>query len=700
MRELGQKLLRVLAMSPLELRVRTAEQWRGWNERLATVIGLARSNPLPHGFKDGRALALLRQFQSRSFYSCRAECDSTALKQSFRELFPGRTDAIAEEAELICVGSLRLFGGTVTFADGKVDWHLDWKTGQHFPVKFYRDIVALDRNRQADIKRVWETNRQQFLLTLGKAYLLTRKQNYAQCAVRMIESWIHFNPPYRGVNWKEGLEEAVRVLSWIWTLRMIADADALTEESCRRILGSLALQLNHIEQHLSLYSSPNTHLLGEALALVVVGLAFPSLGPTRRGVPRALRILEEQLEQQVAADGSHREKAAYYHCYALDMYLLATILGRQHGVKFSPGWMKRVEKMAEFLLAILRPDGSLARFGDDDGGRTVQLSDKDYYNPRALLALAATLFERGDLKRAAGELPEEVFWILGPAGALLYTRLEEKEPEDRTMWFENAKLGIMRTGWLPDDLWLASQAQPMGMLTAGHSHAGLLSFELSLGGKNVIVDPGTYTYRMGGPWREQFRGMQAHNVVQIDEKHWYASAGPFRWERMDSVHPLSLNAWPRHGLRVGYRARDAAGQELQHVRTFVAESARAVWIHDHFKGVGKHRLTFWLHFAPGCHVRRKEPYEFEIEFGDTTVRLVLNRFGDFHWQVFEGSEDPPAGWVSPCFDQRVQAPTLYIEDEADFPAEREMRVRTEPSPRPEVTSSTNASKQEAEPRET
>jgi hypothetical protein len=33
----------------------------------------------------------------------------------------------------------------------------------------------------------------------------------------------------------------------------------------------------HLEFNLSVYYSPNTHLLGEALALFVIGLAFPEL---------------------------------------------------------------------------------------------------------------------------------------------------------------------------------------------------------------------------------------------------------------------------------------------------------------------------------------------------------------------------------------------------------------------------------------
>jgi hypothetical protein len=666
--DLARKLARLLQMSPREIGVRSAERWWGWRESLAAGKRVAE------GLDTAGGPILSQQIRSQPFYFFKEGSDPRGLAQRFQELFPEQKDAILQEAEFICAGSLGLFQQTVNFEKGRIDWHLDWRTGKRFPSIFYRKINSLDQGWGADLKRVWETNRQQFLVKLGQAYLLTRRQKYAEYAVSLINSWLESNPPYLGVNWKEGLEEGLRLLSWLWTLRMIADASVLTTENERQILASLEFQRDHIERHLSLYSSPNTHLLGEALALFVVGLMFPGRERAKRGVTRARGILEEQLDRQVAQDGSHREKAAYYHCYALDMYLLATVLGVQHGLSFSSHWMNRVERMAEFLLSILRPDGSLARFGDDDGGRTIRLGAEDYYHPTALLAVAAILFDRGDFKRVVGKLPEEVFWILGPDGVLRYEQLVEREPQKQRMWFGDARLAVLRTGWGAKESWLVCQEDPMGMLTAGHSHAGLLSFELFMDGKPVIVDPGTYTYGGGSPWRDHFRRVEAHNGVRIDRKACYLPAGPFRWKRRNSVDPLSRGDWPDRGVKLGYRTKCARRKPLQHLRTIVVDSSRTVSIHDQFEGSGKHCLTFWLHFALGCHLRRKGELEFEIQLDDRAVQLALEGFGSFQCQIWEGSEDPIAGWVSPSFDHRALAPTLCIEEEGELPTERTIRL--------------------------
>jgi len=292
--DLVRKLTRLFQMSPREMAARSAERWWGWRESLAAGHGIA------DGLDTVGEPILSQQIRSRPFYFCKGGSDFGGLAQRFQELFPERKDAILQEAESICAGSLRLFQQSVDFADGRINWHCDWKTGKCFPVVFYRKIFALDPAWGADFKRVWEINRQQFLVKLGQAYLLTQRQRYAECAVALINSWIESNPPYLGVNWKEGLEEGLRLLSWLWTLRMIADTPVLSTENERRILGSLKLQRHHIERHFSLYSSPNTHLLGEALALFTVGLMFPELWRGKQVGARALRILEEQLDRQVA----------------------------------------------------------------------------------------------------------------------------------------------------------------------------------------------------------------------------------------------------------------------------------------------------------------------------------------------------------------------------------------------------------------
>ena len=49
-----------------------------------------------------------------------------------------------------------------------------------------------------------------------------------------------------------------------------------------------------------------------------------------------------------------------------------------------------------------------------------------------------------------------------------------------------------------------------------HGHADALSITLSVGGKETLVDPGTYRYNGEPEFRKYFKGTRAHNTVTID----------------------------------------------------------------------------------------------------------------------------------------------------------------------------------------
>src|SRR5205814_1165102 len=139
------------------------------------------------------------------------------------------------------------------------------------------------------------------------------------------------NPPLMGINWASMLELGLRSISWVWALNFFAEDHADTQPWIVDLLIALDRQLAHVEQNLSYYFSPNTHLLGEALALYVCGQALPELKASRRRAETGRRILIAEIGRQILSDGGHCERSAHYHRYALDFYLLAFVVARLTG---------------------------------------------------------------------------------------------------------------------------------------------------------------------------------------------------------------------------------------------------------------------------------------------------------------------------------------------------------------------------------
>ena len=348
-----------------------------------------------------------------------------------------------------------------------------------------------------DHKFIWELNRHQHLVPLAQAFLLQGDAaNLAEIQLQ-IESWLEQNPFQQGINWASALEVAFRAMSWMLVDCLVGQR--LPGEFRRKLLHTLYLHGCYIENNLSIYFSPNTHLLGEALALDQLGLFFAGYPRAARWESLGAKLMLEQMEQQVRGDGSHFEQSSYYHVYALDMFL-------QHATLRDPGqpYMGRLERMADYLGALLGPSGRLPYLGDDDGGR---LSNP--YGPRdrfgcATLAAAERILGRGEEKRQSHLFPD-------------------------------AGIAVMLSG----DNQVIVDAGGFGPWGAGHSHADALSVIARVGGEEILIDPGTYTYVGDASWRDWFRGTSAHNTIRIDGRDQAIPDGPFRWRNHPEVRILS-----------------------------------------------------------------------------------------------------------------------------------------------------------------
>ncbi|MBW8862813.1 MAG: hypothetical protein JF601_10675, partial [Acidobacteria bacterium] len=174
-------------------------------------------------------------------------------------------------------------------------------------------------------------NRHQHWVALGRAYWLTDDPKYRNRCLAELRSWLDTNPPLMGINWTSMLELAFRSLSWLWAINFFAAPAADDAPWLVDLLVAIDRQLAHVERNLSYYFSPNTHLLGEALALYVTGTALPELAASGRRAALGRKILLDEIPRQIAADGGHCERSTHYHRYTLDFYLLALIVARIGG---------------------------------------------------------------------------------------------------------------------------------------------------------------------------------------------------------------------------------------------------------------------------------------------------------------------------------------------------------------------------------
>ncbi len=390
--------------------------------------------------------------------------------------------------------------------------------------------------------------------------------------------------PYgRGINWASALEVAFRAISWLWILHLAGNA---LPADCRAgLIEGLYQHGAYLEHNLSVYFSPNTHLLGEAVALYAIGALLDSLPHAACWRSTGARIVEEELQRQVRADGSHFEQSSYYHVYAVDFFLFYTVLREAETGRRLEAVRTRLSGMAEYLWALLGPGGAIPFLGDDDGGRLFHpYGDRSRFG-RASLAASAAFLERREWPSAPGDLSEIGAWWLGES--VMGSGCPDWKPFPRSMLFANSDVAVLQL----EDAQVVIDARGFGAGGAGHSHASALSLVLRRGVADLLIDPGTFTYISDPVQREWFRSTAAHNTVRINGADQAIAAGPFRWRGKPETEILEWQATPplmRAAVRYG---------QIRHIRS-VRWEGRQLVVEDIIEGPsGEYLIEQFWHLA-------------------------------------------------------------------------------------------------------
>lgn len=576
----------------------------------------------------------------------------------FRRLFGDAEAAkFIQDAEGLLDGRIRLLGLPPIDVGTDIDWHREPLSGKRSPLKHWKEFDDLDSSESGNKKILWELNRHQQFFTLGVAYVLTSDERFASLFAEQISCWMEQNLPAIGVNWSSSLEVAFRSMSWIWALHLFRESDALTPELFRRIVRYLYLHARHIEHYLSTYYSPNTHLTGEALGLYYLGTQLRFFRDAARWRKLGEDILFAEITKQILPDGVYFEQSTWYHRYTLDIFSQFTILrslDQQADVHPRAGEFEtRLNAAFDHAMHLTGPDGTTPLIGDDDGGRMLPLTHDPADDFRGTLAVGAVLLGNDELKFASGGLSEEVFWLMGPAGAAAFEQQGSALPRTASKGFRDGGYFVMRDGWEDTDNLLIVDCGNVGSLAGGHGHADALSIEVSIHGKPVLVDSGTYTYHASPDIRDYFRSSLAHNTLAVDGRSSSEPGSTFNWRTRAESTLVSWLTEDRfdlfEGSHDGYQRLD---DPVTHRRSILALKNDYWIIRDTAETTGSHEYALNFHFAADVIPVIGDAGEW---VGNNGHRIYT--FGD------HGQWERKESWISRSHESKVNAPYMrYVSD--------------------------------------
>lgn len=593
-------------------------------------------------------------------------------------LLPRGFDAVVytAAAERVLAGRFDVFALEDADLGFPPQWNRDPKTGTIAPLEFGKTLNYRDERVVGDIKYLWEPNRHAELVTLARAWYLSGDERYAEGCRTLLESWFDQCPYPLGPNWTSSLEHAVRLANWAVTWLLLGE-QAIGEPGSpfrQRWLQGIYQHCHFIAGHFSRHSSANNHLLGELMGLFIGATVWPLWPESAAWRTRAAQEFEEQALLQNAPDGVNREQAIWYQHEVADMMLLAGLFGRANGHEFSPAFWTRLERMLEFIAALMDRDGNVPMIGDADDARLVPLARVDVY--RSLLATGAVLFRRGDFKAKAGAFDDKSRWLLGDAAQQAFEALPVPPSEEPRRDFEAGGYAILGTGFgTEQEIRIVADAGPLGYLSiAAHGHADALAFTLTVGGYELLIDPGTYAYHTQHAWRDYFKGTSAHNTVRVDGLDQAVSGGSFLWTRHATAQRQQFTSNPTHDRWVashdGYRRlRDP----VLHQRTLHLDKAtRVLQVTDRLECRGRHRVELFWHAHEECAVAGVAK---GIVLRRASVSATLhmpNQRGSA--RIVAGQDEPPLGWVSRSFDVKAPCSTVVWDGEIEGTTELTTRI--------------------------
>jgi hypothetical protein len=577
------------------------------------------------------------------------------LLETLRHRLPQQAEQIVRQADKICQHRFDLLGYEDLDFGTPINWHLDPVHGKQAPRKTFHRIKYLDFNQAGDCKIIWELNRHQHLVTLAKAYRLTQDHRYADELLAQWRHWQQENPYPIGINWASSLEVAFRTLSWVWIYYLLEGTPAMPPDFRNQWLQAQALNGRHIERYLSTYFSPNTHLLGEAVALFFLGTLCPKLSSAERWQTTGWQLIQQETRRQVQPDGFHFEQSTYYHVYALDMFLHATVLASVNQIPVPDELEQTLQRMLDVLLLLGRA-GAPPRFGDDDGGRFFDPARNQSEHLLDPLATGAVLFHRGDFKAAASDLREETIWLLGQQGVAEWDSLESTRPKMASASLPDEGLYLLTSNSTTQ---LLIHAGPQFAQRPGHGHADSLSVSLQSQGHTLLIDPGTFAYV--GDERNLFRTTAKHNALRIDGTSQSEPAGLFAWKPSTGA---TVKQWiPGETFDLFSGSIDHYGgltPPVAHRRLVFSLKSGLFLVRDAVRGTGKHRLDISWHLGPEMQFRAERLFSVK----GTSAGLAILCVEKHGW-----AEEVRKDVWSPVYGRKEPITVLNFGTLATLPAE-------------------------------
>jgi len=398
-----------------------------------------------------------------------------------------------------------IFGHKVHYAD--ITWNRDYISGYDFPDERF-DKITIKRffNRGIDIKFPWELSRCYFFVAWGQNYRITKDYDYYIIFKNTLISWIRENPFLFGVNWHCTMEVAIRASNWIIACELFENEIRKDQDFENEISKSLQQHALYIDWFTE--NKKNNHEISNYAGLLLLSLSLAKHTKSAQWNDKAIKGLENSMQNQVFDDGVSYEYSTSYHRLVLEFFAVSAIACRSNGIELSLAYYKKLFRMFEFTAAYINAAGMEPQINDNDSGRFIVFNDTKGGDHFYLLSLGEHIYNYSFISQCKDPQPDLTCWL--PDIHRKQDMHIEKRNTTESIAFDTSGFYFLKNR--DSNLMINCNSIDEHSLVL-HKHFDLGSFTLSHKDKMIIIDPGTYTYTRSLTKRNYFRSVRSHNTV-------------------------------------------------------------------------------------------------------------------------------------------------------------------------------------------
>lgn len=555
--------------------------------------------------------------------------------------------------------------GSGTVKLNPIDWHLDFKSGFRWPRgKFYLRYKQVDLANDADVKVPWELSRCHHMLWLGEAYLITRDEKYAKEVVDQLEWWIDENPLMYSINWTCAMDVAIRAVNWMYAINMVGASTALNEEALKRIHRSLFEHGWFISRNLEKwYPYSANHYAANTAGLLFLGQFFKGTNEGKKWWHYALMEYFLEVRFQVLPSGAHFERCISYHRLMTELFAYPYFMLQRVKEPIPLDIQLRVESMFDFTNHYTKYNGMAPQMGDNDDGRLLPFVKRDFRVHDYLLSIGCMGFGKHFDSLPSAKMVLDSFFLL-PEKELIKEANFQKSSVSIIKDHRDAGFIILKNA----DLYLIFSNTSLSCypdlhrnMLGSHTHADGLSFELSIGKQDFIIDPGSYVYTASAVDRNMFRSTVMHNTVSIDGQDQVELSGTnlFSVLGFNEVEKMEIKE-NEEGISIAGSRKWNLPYDLNasHIRKINLKSETEIELLDEIRCGSEHNFAWYFYLAPQI-----SP---ELIANDTVVLRGLNNsvlnvcFSSFNSFLIEIVDCQ----ISPSYGELVSSKSIRINMQA------------------------------------